>query len=375
MVSARGTKIQRNLRRVVCAGAVAVAAGGGLSACSAPLSATQGANPSPQAQASNSSNSHALTAGRARTAGKHSQATFGLATQIPDWLTSPVAQGLRAHLNVTEARLVVPYDVLNPGATWRYGCNTNPDCQPVRLRTWVTTAESAGFRPFLVLGPSEVSSHAPSVSSYTASFKRMVEAFPSVHKWGAWNEPDTSSNPTRHRPKLAADYWIAGHRALSDLNRPDQLVAGEFSVINRAAVQPRGYFSQYKKEIERQGLEPYVWSFHAYTDVIERSTRETRLFLSVTPSWTSVDLTEEGVLLHPYGVVDGRAGLQRQAARTFLRLASLSPRIIGADYYQALPKPGGWDTSLVDQKGRYRPAYCVLTRLPASNCTGSSLAQ
>jgi hypothetical protein len=284
---------------------------------------------------------------------------------------------LRAKLDVTEARVVVPYDALNLDAQSRYGCLTNPACPPDLVASWVATAHQIGLQPFLVLGPSEISP-TPDVATYAAAFRLFAETFPTVHKWGAWNEPDLSPGTAR-RPQLAADYWLAAHRILAELGRSDHLVAGEFSAINKGSVQ-RGYFHQYKKAIERAGVKPLIWSFHDYGDILDRSTSRARLFLQATPSHTWVDLTEQGVLLNGHGhagqnQLNGRPKLQRAAARTFLRLASLSPRILGVDYYQALPADGSWDTSLIDLKGRNRPAYCVLVRQPAAACKGSDLVR
>jgi hypothetical protein len=280
---------------------------------------------------------------------------------------------------VKEARFVVPYDALNRGAWHLYGCYNDPYCMPRRVRHWVATATANGLTPFLVLGPSEHNHYAPAVSggpnSFASSFENFVNYFKNVHEWAADNEPDRHGNPTQHNPRLAARYLMEARAVLHALHRPDTLVAGEFSAINATSVAPGGFFWLYNNELQRADYNPAIWSLHAYKDVMDRTTTETQLLLAAISPQSKVDLTEEGVILHGVRGLDGHPKLQRAAAADILRLSRLSTQINIVYYYQALPPYGGWDTSLVDHLGRYRPAFCVLVSWPANYCTGSSIAR
>ena len=304
------------------------------------------------------------------------QAAFGLSDENPAAFSGDAFTAVRARLGIQYARLVVPYDVLAPGAAQRYGCSTIPDCAPRNLLEWVAAVSRAHLRPLITLGLSQCFSPqcipVPPVhgaSGFGANFQRLVKAFPQVHDWAPWNEPD-SSPITRSEPELIADFWITANRIEHQLHRNDVLVAGE--LVSLAADRSH-FFKRYSHWLWRRGGHPAVWGFHPYGDVIWRQTSDTRSFLAATPQGSQVWLTESGVVVNDWAGLAGLPDIQAQAAATFLQLGRLSPRITRNYYYQlqALGRPA-FDSALLDNNGVPRPAFCVLANLPQNWCLGST---
>ena len=305
-----------------------------------------------------------------------SQAAFGISDMRPSSFTSNAFNAIRSNLHVADARFIVAYDVLEPGAKARYHCSTDPNCQPLNLQNWVAAVTSAHLRPFITIGPAACKQGycpAPPVrgpNSFTAGFKQIVKAYPSVTEWASWNEPDL----TVFHPEQAADYWLATERVDRQLHRHDTIVAGEFASIRPRSVAPGGYFARYRREIQRHGGHPKVWSLHAYADVNGRQSSETRRFLAATPKRSSVWLSEQGVVLSSSGALkSGDVSGQAAAARQFLKLSTISPKIKRVYYYQLEAGNKKWDSGVVTPTGKARASYCVLTGQALSKCLGTSV--
>jgi hypothetical protein len=74
--------------------------------------------------------------------------------------------------------------------------------------------------------------------------------------------------------------------------------------------------------------------------------------------------------------LDGNANAQAASAQAFFDLTSVTggPPVTAVYWYQFAGAPGGWDSGLLDSRGRPRPAYCVWTLQPVTACAGDPRA-
>ncbi len=238
-----------------------------------------------------------------------------------------------------------------------------------------------------------------------------------VKRWGAWNEPDLSTNFVAYQ--LAAGYWQAARSITSELKCGCTVVAGEF--YEYPDQEHPGYPASYRNGLLKYNPEawtggrkatkvghqawsqnkvPGTWGFHDYEDVVAiESTHASEFQHFVTGHGLGkprVWISEAGVQLHDG--VKGRAPtrlvapneekrefeLQSEASNAFLALRYALPlhekisRIERVYYYEyeapkestvAEPdKENEFDSALVEATpehkgksyGEVRPAYCYL---------------
>jgi hypothetical protein len=306
--------------------------------------------------------------------------TVGLSDQVAANLGDPAVTALRQVRPMSQSRFITPWNVLDDAA------GDSPDhFRYVDLTDWIGAAATGGYQPLVTLGPTKHGDGAwdpgPSVAAYAAHFRAMVQAFPDVHQWGTWNEPDYGSGHVG--PVRAARYYAAAVRVERSLGRADTLVAGDFS---RARTTAGGYVTRYLKTLRRLHVRPAVVSYHAYGDLARNRNDGVEQMLGATArDHSRLWLTEQGVRLDGPRGLSGDVPRQVAAAHDFLRLGGrgwlrtgtrardLPPgrgygRLDRIYYYSVRSegRPGSFDSSLLDAQGRPRPAYEVLAGRPVT---------
>jgi len=243
-----------------------------------------------------------------------------------------------AGLNVTRARIVVPYDI----ATTNGAEGTE---RRANFEQYLTNARAAGVSVLVVFAPSQDvrapdtgDPIAPSADELGAAFAVFRARYPDLTAIAPWNEPnnrDTRNYALGSNPQLAADYWL---RAQQVCPSACTLLAGDFAGIPG----DDAYVDAYQAELAANGAVPQVWAFHAYTDVNRfqvvgaSDAPVTRYYLSkLQGPWSGarVWIDEVGARYRDAsGLVWGDAS-QRDAASLLLGLATLDPRIDAIYYY------------------------------------------
>jgi hypothetical protein len=293
------------------------------------------------------------------------------------------AEPFWAGLNVTHARIVVPYDIATTNGSEGTQRRAN-------FEQYLASARAAGVSVLVVFAPSQDvrapgtgDPLAPSADEFAAAFAAFRASYSDVTTIAPWNEPnnrDTSSYALGSQPQLAADYWL---RAKQICPSDCTLVAGDFAGIPG----DDAYVDAYQAELAANGAVPDVWAFHAYTDVNRfqvvgaSDAPVTRYYLSkLQGPWAGarVWIDEVGARYRDAsGLVWGDVS-QRDAAGLLLGLATLDPRIDALYYYNYANRcatPAGCavqDRGLVspapengaapdyDAANRARPAYHVI---------------
>jgi hypothetical protein len=242
------------------------------------------------------------------------------------------AEPFWAGLNVTRARVVVPYDV----ATTSGAAGTQ---RRESFERYLANASAAGVTPLVVFAssqdvraPGTGDPLAPSADDFAAGFAAFRASYPEVTTIAPWNEPnnrDTSNFALGSQPRLAAAYWL---RAKQLCPSACTLLAGDFAGIPG----DDAYVDAYQAELAANGAVPDLWAFHAYTDVNRfqvvgaSDAPVTRYYLSkLQGPWAAsrVWIDEVGARYRDAsGLVWGDAS-QRDAAGLLLGLATLDPRI------------------------------------------------
>src|SRR3954451_16323954 len=249
-------------------------------------------------------------------------------------------------LGMKTARIVLPWNII--------------DTDPWRLVVWVAETQKPATEPLVALGKaaSDRCPGSPCVlptdSQYRTAFRQLHAAFPSIHLFTAWNEPNHAREPTSQDPGAAAHYAdIVGEEC------PDcTVVAGDLL----DAPGMLAYLAFYKASLTTT---PAVWGLHNYYDTTYFQASGTEAFLAAVdgPVW----LTESGGIV-TWRTPDGRVQLpydeQRAAASLSfgLRLAAdHADRIARIYIYQWRPGPADdFDAGLVRPDGSERPALAVL---------------
>ncbi len=332
-------------------------------------------------------------------------AVLGLSDGDPEAFSSsdPIFDALKSQMHVRSARMVIPFDIMDRESD--PACGQWLGCPARRFNDWldaVSTWEDGqrGVDAYVTLTLSESTSEIGMVH-----FKHVVEKLfrdyggdgttraavlgrtynvNRVKYWGVANETDVAPAYTKNNPRLAARYFITAYEAARSYCRACVLVAGEFGKAPAGAFLPHGYIHEYFDEIKSHGIDPAIVSMHAYGDVNDLDTIDSRRFLkhaNMTFPRARVWLSEQGTILH-----DAKRGSygdrthQVNAAWTFERLAHLrgierayynevlSPEKPNKDPYQG---PDTWDSALLDWQGLPRPAYCVFTGQPQTACSGA----
>ncbi len=267
--------------------------------------------------------------------------TVGIADQKTSVFSDPLFQ----ELELRQARLVVPWDVLED--PW----------QAQELDRWLQAAREANVTPLLTFGHSRregLRRMRPTTTRLRKEFLRLRERYPWITDWAAWNEPNHCSQPLCHRPELAARYFDTIRRAC----RGCRVLAAEVLDMPNMVSWVRAFRRTAK-------VEPKYWGLHNYVDANRFRTEGTRKLLRATKG--EIWFTETG------GIVKRRTrvkvtlpestGHAADATRwLFDRLVPLSKRITRVYLYHWSPstRKDTWDSALVNIHGRPREALRVL---------------
>src|SRR3954467_1679369 len=127
-------------------------------------------------------------------AAAHARVLVGIGDQKPTMFTDPRFRWL----GIPRARIVVSGDV--PPSKSERGW----------VAGWLAAARRAHVEPLVAFGHDWSGTHRaylPGVNQYRAAFGRFRRAYPWVHDYTAWNEANHCSQPTCHRPDMAAHYY------------------------------------------------------------------------------------------------------------------------------------------------------------------------
>lgn len=207
----------------------------------------------------------------------------------------------------------------------------------------------------------------PSVSAYKAELEKIVPYFRArgVKEWGVWNEANHASQPTYKDPKRAADFFKAMYGVVGS---KDTIVA--LDVLDQGGVdtyQKRFYTalsSTYRKRAKVVGI-------HNYGDVNRGRSTYTSKMISASRKYnrsTKFWFTETGGLVE-FGK-SFKCSTSRAATRT-KSVFSLAKKYksLGVQRIYLYNWNGSgcgktrFDSGLVDQNGKVRPAYNTLKAL------------
>jgi hypothetical protein len=198
---------------------------------------------------------------------------------------------------------------------------------------------------------------APSAARYAAAFSAFHRRYPWVKLIQPWNEINNPTQPTFHRPDLAATYYKTVRKACPSCTVP------------AADLQDIGNFQSYLKRFLRavHGPAPRLWGLHNYTSINRFRDDGTKLALRLLPG--KIWLTESGGIYtfrSSKGTVVFPSSANRSARATsyMLRLSvRYRTRLQRLYVYQWDADPTGhFDAGLVDLNGQPRPSYGVLQK-------------
>ncbi len=284
--------------------------------------------------------------------------TLGIGSQDPGMFSSPRFQAL----HITTARYGLPYDVVT-----RHG-----DADQLRaFRTWYSAAQAAGVSPLISFGAdttdsSRVRSHVPSVSEYTKTVKAFLKSFPSIKYFTAWNEPDFPYFKLSRNPALAANYFNALYTVCG---AHCTVLAGDVflpatgpsaPVINHSKARLGAWLPGYIRGLHHR---PAGWALHDYTEIRGRNTAQLRTLMRLTSGPIWLDETG-GVLRRGHWIYKAQsAAAAGRDEQYLLSLTKRYRRISRIYHYQwSAVRTAGWDSALLDTKGRPRAAYWVVLR-------------
>jgi hypothetical protein len=269
---------------------------------------------------------------------------LGMSEQDPAMFDSPDFKAL----GVRTARLVVGWDALETG--W----------ERAELDAWVHAADRDGVKVLLSLGHSRRRGREhvlPSRYEFRRQFLALRKRYPQVREYVAWNEANHRSQPTWRRPEKAAQYFDVMASACP-----------RCTIVAADVLDWHGLGEWLQRFTAAAEHRPRIWGLHNYVDANRFQDASTRKMLRLVKG--EVWFTETGGLVQRYQ--QRRPGVRarwvhhsvRRAARVtryVFRLADLSPRVRRVYLYHWMPDPAGtWDSALVDERGRPRPAYSVV---------------
>ena len=195
---------------------------------------------------------------------------------------------------------------------------------------------------------------APSVRTYTKSFKRLRAAFPDADTFGVWNEGNHVSQPTARKPRLAAKYFLAARRAC----RSCTFVAAD-------VLDSKNMESWLRRFRAKAGAKATIYGLHNYGDVNRKRTSGTRRLLRTVPG--QVWLTETGGILKFLPAFKRSETRQAKRTKYMFRLVAkydsrrsgMRSRITRLYNYQwtGVKRSARFDAGLVNPDGSARTAY------------------
>jgi hypothetical protein len=195
---------------------------------------------------------------------------------------------------------------------------------------------------------------APSVRTYTKSFKRFRAAFPEADTFGVWNEGNHVSQPTARKPRLAAKYFLAARSAC----RSCTFVAAD-------VLDSRNMESWLRRFRAKAGGKATIYGLHNYGDVNRKRSSGTRRLLRTVPG--QVWLTETGGILKFLPAFKRSETRQAKRTKYMFRLVAkydsrrsgMRSRITRLYNYQwtGVKRSARFDAGLVNPNGSARKAY------------------
>ena len=288
------------------------------------------------------------------------QATYrvGISDQNPGIFTEPNFQALK----IKRVRFIVPYDWYKHRGQNAQVVGYMAAARAARADVLVHFSARRGcFSNRGRYSRSKVC-RAPSVKTYTSSFKRFRKAYPFVKTLGVWNEANHVSQPINRNPKRAAQYFLAARKACSSCT----LVAADVLDISNMTSYLRGFLRNAKGKAKIFGL-------HNYQDVNRRSTADTRAMLATVGG--QVWLTETGGILTFLPSFPRNATRQANRTKWMFQLAnrydtrqrglrSKITRVYNYDY-TGVPPGARFDAGLTNPSGSKRKAYNTFKQLAA----------
>jgi len=217
---------------------------------------------------------------------------------------------------------------------------------------WYALAVANHLQPLIVFGA--LYEKAPSTEMYRKAVKAAIARWPQA-AFQAWNEANHSSQPTYHKPQLAADYAKILDKACSHkcLDVPLTVVLYQDAVTGRWV----------KAFLKAYGRAPKIWAIHTYGDANRYTNIQLKWFMRtfhpkdvwVTETGAWYYFTKEKAFKKP------SLARQKKAALYVLDPARLYREVKRIYYFewQASTK-AIWDSALLGVSGQARPAYNVL---------------
>lgn len=322
-----------------------------------------------------------LSASAEPTAGETSAVDFAVGVSDSD--DDTFAHPSWAGLNISRARVVVPWDV---------AFRPTSDARRDQFTRWLSNARAYGVEPYVTMGPSDqvlyngtCSMRAPTRDEFEDAFNALRSTF-SVTLIGVWNEPNFTKNCTGGSsprvvtpsgrpfdeadcpsattdncgPLASAFYW-----RLAKANCPSCILpAGEFD-----STPNDSYWDAYKTYLRDH--RPKLWSIHPYTDGNrfqasgDTSAPATNSFVNqLQGTWaTANDGTVSHIWLTEVGAYRRNASgtlfgddSQRDTTAFILRLPDITPRITRIYYYNFQNSPAADGSCPVQDRGLVAPA-------------------
>ena len=221
---------------------------------------------------------------------------------------------------------------------------------------WMSAARGAGVTPLVAFSRNWRPSgqrRLPALRLYRKSFRLFRARYPQVRDFAAWNEANHTSQPTANKPKAAARYYKAMHKAC----RRCRVIAADVLDSPDAI--------RWVRKFRRYAPKARLWGLHNYKDANDR-TGTTRKFLKAIPG--KLWLTETGGILrlkpHPGSHGNGRTETKSHQARSIARvfkIARANKRVQRIYFYEWKKRPKNrWDSAFLNANGTPRPAYRTL---------------
>ena len=249
-----------------------------------------------------------------------------------------------AALDVSHARVDVPYDALHDRAELRW------------LDAWMAGAKAAHVKVLVTFDRSRKRvSYNPPPAQMAKSMKDLRKRYPFVKEFATWNEANINK-----RPELVARWWRAMRKAC-----PTCTVLGA-DLLDRSNVG-----SWARRFVRAAKRTPKVWGLHNYVDANTLKTTGTRKLLAAVKD--AVWFTETGGVVSRHngsGVRFPTSAAHAAKATKFLfrTLIKVSPRVQRMYLYNwntgPVPRAARtWDSGLVGPDGKGRPALAALQRM------------
>jgi hypothetical protein len=270
--------------------------------------------------------------------------TIGVSTENPASFASPYWQGL----GIRRTRYVAAWNVAQSAPQRRAADSFLRTARSQGIEVLVAFSRAAGSQC-----PKSPCS-APSVARYSAAFRAFHRRYPWVKLIQPWNEVNNPTQPTYHKPEMAAAYYKTVRKICPSCT------------VTAADLQDVSNFKSYLRRFLRAvGSRPTLWGLHNYTSINRFRDDGTKLALKLLPG--RIWLTETGGIYtfrSGSGVIVFPPSANRSARATsyMLRLTlRYRSRLQRLYVYQWDADPTGhFDSGLVDQAGQPRPAYDIL---------------